>query len=136
MAEFFLASMGRLTNAIVDLYLQHQVVLNTLVVAYGLVLALAHTNLKRIQSDLAKLSGTDDVDSALFALATDSSGELLRQIVKRSNIPIIASPYFFAIHRINARTIIAVVGRKKQLPRQRVAELLELERSHTQRSTQ
>ena len=134
MAEILLASMGRLTNTLVDLYLRHQVILNTIVVAYGIVLALAHTNLKRITNALPDLAGTEDTDAALYSLATDETGALLESAVRHATMRVIASPYYFSIHRINAPNLISVIGRKERLSRYRIDELLALQKDHQQRS--
>ena len=132
MAEFFLSLSGKLANQIIDIYLQHQLVLNTLVVAYGVLLAVAHFNLQQIQRFLLTQYETEDQEEALEALARENDDSIVLRIKEEIRFPLIASPYFFAVHRITRRNLITVIGKKEKMPRKRLEALLILEQSNTQ----
>ena len=132
MAEFFLSLSGTLANKIIDFYLEHQGVLNTLVVLYGVALAMAHYNLQRIQGFLLEQYDTESQDEALQALAEEQDETIVQRIRGEVRVPVIASPYFFALHRITRHNLIYVIGKKEKLPRRRLEELLTMERSNTQ----
>jgi hypothetical protein len=128
--DFLLSLAGKLANQIIDLYLAHQFLLNTVVVAYGLLLAVAHANLQRIQRMLLAQYGTESYEEALEALAKDRDESVVEGFKQALRFPVIASPYFFAIHRISRHTLIFVIGKKEKIPRRRLEELLAVERSH------
>ncbi|MFP4302668.1 MAG: hypothetical protein ACLFPW_03615 [Spirochaetaceae bacterium] len=130
MVEFLLALSGKLANQIIDLYLAHQFLLNTVVVAYGVLLAVAHANLQRIERMLLSRYGTEVYEEALEAMALEEDQTVIERFKKELRFPIIASPYFFAMHRISRHTLIFVIGKKQKLPRRRLEELLTVERSH------
>jgi hypothetical protein len=131
MVEFLLALSGKLANQIIDFYIANQVVLNTLVVAYGLLLAVAHTHLQRVERGLLAQYETEELEKALEALAQEKDETVVEKFKSEMRFPIVASPYFFGLHRVNRHTLIFVIGKKEKIPRQRLEELLALERSHT-----
>lgn len=131
MAELFLSLSGPLANRVVDFYLEHQLLLNTLVVLYGALLAVAHFNLQRIQAFLLEQYETEEQEEALEALARESDESIVERINGELRFPLIASPYFFAVHRVSRRNLIYVIGKKEKIPRKRLEELLALEHSHT-----
>ncbi|MFP4330481.1 MAG: hypothetical protein ACLFP6_07170 [Spirochaetaceae bacterium] len=131
MAELFLALSGPLANSVLDFYLEYQLLFNTVVVLYGALLAVAHFNLQRIESFLLEQYETEDLEEALEALARESDESIVERINNELRFPVIASPYFFAVHRVSRRALIVVIGKKEKIPGRRLEELLALEHSET-----
>jgi hypothetical protein len=131
MAEFLLAMSGKLANQIVDAYLRHQAILNTIVVAYGLVLAVAHYNLQRIQRFLLAHYGTEEYEHALDRFARDDDRSVIAEIRDMSRFRFVASPYFFTVHRITRPNLISIIGRKEKIPRSTIARWLALQDTDT-----
>ena len=129
MAEIFMAMFGRVSNQIVDFYLANQGVLNTIVVIYGLVLAIAHRNLQIIEANLLEKYRVQEWSDILDAVARTNAAETERWVRGLVRPPFIASPYFFSLYRITIRNIITVLGKKHTVPRSRLYEIL----SHTHR---
>jgi hypothetical protein len=123
MAEIFLALSGRLANAIVAFYLEHQHVLNAIVLGYGLILMAAHRNLRRAEAVLTARYESDDWSELLGRLASDPGSEIDEQVSRAVRAGVIASPYFFSLYRLNRRNLISVLGKKNTVPRGRLAEL-------------
>lgn len=115
MAELFLSMSGPLARQIVDFYLAHQVLLNLLVVTYGVVLIVGHRNTRVIERTLHGKYGGEDWAEILRQFARDAGAE--RELASRVRLAFIASPYFFALHRIRKKTIIQVVGKMNGVSR-------------------
>ncbi|MDK2858643.1 MAG: hypothetical protein PWQ29_1610 [Verrucomicrobiota bacterium] len=131
MAEFFLSLSGKLANQVIDIYLGHQTVFNTLVVLYGILLALANYNLQRIQYLLLKQYNTKEYAIVLDRLARENDDSIIGCIREKMKFPLIASPFFFAIYRISRRNLIFAIGKKEKVSRKWLGELLLLEQSNT-----
>ncbi len=113
MVELYIGMLGDLGQAIVSFYRQNQLVLNAIVLIYGLVLALAHRNLRVVEAMLRKASGVEDMKALAGSLTPESiSPELLEQMRSAVRPPIIASPWHFGVRKLSADSVRQVVIRK------------------------
>lgn len=131
MVEFLLSLSGKLANQIIDFYLAHQFLLNSLVLVYGVLLAVAHFNLQRVQQMLLREYETEEQEEALECLAREQNESVVDKLKGELRFPVIASPYFFGLHRVSRRRLIVVIGKKEKIPQRRLEELLAVERSHS-----
>lgn len=127
MAEIFLEISGSLSNAFLDFYGKNQFLYNFLIVAYGVILAVAHNNLRSIERWLSARYDTEDWADVLEAFSRDPDEELEATLKQQIRFSVVASPYFFTLYRINRRNIIKVLGKKHTLPRSKIGELLAAE---------
>lgn len=113
MVELYVSMLGDLAGAVISFYRQNQLIFNTLVLVYGLVLALAHRNLRTVEAMLRKATGIEDMKQLASGLNPQSiSPELLDQMKSVVRPPIIASPWHFGIRGLNAEAVSQVVVRK------------------------
>jgi hypothetical protein len=112
--------------------MDYQGILNALILVYGLLLAVAHYNLRGIQEYLLKQYETEKLEEALEALARENDNTIIERIKGEFRFPLIASPYLFALQRISRRGLIRTLGKKHKIPQQRLQELLVLEKRGTQ----
>lgn len=124
MAELFLEISGSLSNAILDIYSRNQFLYNTIIVCYGIILAVAHNNLKIVEELLQTRYETEDWPSILYEVVHDTDKNLEETIKKQIRIPVVASPYFFTLYRIGRKNLVTVLGKKHSVPRERIRELL------------
>ena len=117
-----------MTATVVSFYLDHQALFNALVLAYGALLALAHYNLRGITSYLLEQYETENLEEVLEALAREKDDTIIGRVRGEFRFPLIASPYFFALHRITRRSLIWVIGKKNRIAPRRLHELLLLEK--------
>lgn len=115
MAELFLAMSGSLAQKAVEFYLNHQLLLNLIVVAYGIVLIVGHRNVKTIENLLLQRYGHKEWDETLTIFAEDR--EIMEQITPAVTPPFMASPYFFSLYRVRRGNIISVIGKKHGVSR-------------------
>lgn len=115
----------------VSFYLNHQGILNALILAYGVLLAAAHYNLRAIQSYLLEQYETESVEEALEALARENDDTIIARVRGEFRFPLIASPYFFALHPVRRSTLVWVLGRKNKIPPARLEEFLVLAKRGT-----
>ena len=112
MVRIFFGTIGRYAYQVIDLYMQHQLVLNLIVVLYGLVVAVAHVNLKRIEALLSERADSDDVPAAAAAFARGELQLDISEIREAAILPFIASPFFFGVHRLSEANIEMVIRKK------------------------
>ncbi|MFP4373805.1 MAG: hypothetical protein ACLFPO_05725 [Spirochaetaceae bacterium] len=124
MAELFLEISGSLSNAVLDVYVRNQFLYNTIIVAYGLILAVAHNNLRIVEGLLKARYKDKDWPEILYEVAHDTDANLEATIKKRLRIPVVASPYFFTLYRIGRKNLVTVLGKKHAVPRETLKELL------------
>lgn len=127
MAEIFLEISGSLSNAVLDFYGKNQFLYNFLIVAYGVILAVAHNNLRTIERWLSARYGMEEWADVLEAFSRDPDEELEATLKHQVRFSVVASPYFFTLYRINRSNLIKVLGKKHTLPRSKIVELLEAE---------
>lgn len=130
MAELFLTLSGQAAQAVVAFYLEHQLILNSIVALYGIILAIAHQNLKKIEIDLKEryadaVTSTDVWGNVLKAFADDPNPELIGELRTVATFPFVASPYFFSLYRIDRPRLVTVIGKKHSVPRQQLNEIVE-----------
>ena len=87
----FFATAGRFLLLIVGWYLQHQVVLNAIVVAYGIIVAISHRNLRRIDRFLTERCNQDP-GKVLQNLAGGDGHKEIETVRSRFRFPLIAPP--------------------------------------------
>lgn len=112
MVRIFFGTIGRYAYGFVDWYVQHQLVLNLIIVAYGLVVALAHVNLKRIEDLLRERAGTENVPDAAAAFARGELELDMSEVKDAAILPFIASPFFFGVHGLSESNIEMVIRKK------------------------
>ncbi len=112
MVRIFFGTIGRYAYQVIDLYMQHQLVLNLIVVLYGLVVAVAHVNLKRIEALLSERAESHDVPAAAAAFARGELQLDMSEIREAAILPFIASPFFFGVHRLSEANIEMVIRKK------------------------
>lgn len=112
MVRIFFGTIGRYAYGVIDWYIEHQLVLNLVVVAYGIIVAVAHVNLKRIEQLLTERAGSDDVPKAASAFAKGELDLEMSEVREAAILPFIASPFFFGVHRMNPTTIEMVIRKK------------------------
>ena len=128
MAELFMAMFGRASNQIVQFYLAHQMILNSVVVVYGMVLAMAHHNLGKIEQTIRDRYQTSEWSDILTKLATESEATIAHWKRQQMRLPVIASPYFFTLYRVRRHNLLSVLGKKHAVGRKLLANLLTVER--------
>lgn len=107
-----------------DFYAEHQLLINLLVLGYGLLLAVAHYNLKSIHHFLLEQYETEDEEEALTALAREIDESIIDRIKQEFPFPLISSPFRLGAYRVSRRSLITVIAKKGHLSRQRMDELL------------
>jgi Tfp pilus assembly protein PilX len=112
MVRIFFGTIGSYAYQLIDLYMQHQLVLNLVVVIYGLVVAVAHVNLKRIEALLSERAGSQDVPAAAAAFARGELQLEMSEVREAAILPFIASPFFFGVHRLSGENIEMVIRKK------------------------
>ena len=112
MVRIFFGTIGRYAYGLIDWYMQHQLVLNLIIVAYGLVVAVAHVNLKRIEDLLRERAGTENVPEAAAAFARGELELEMSEVKDAAILPFIASPFFFGVHGLTASNIEMVIRKK------------------------
>ncbi len=115
MAELFLAMSGTLARQVVDFYLKHQLLLNLIVVSYGIILIVGHRNIKKVEKMLLQRYESTDWEEVLAMFAGDEG--IMAQVLPSVRPPFIASPYFFSLYPVRKRYIIDVIGKKHGVSR-------------------
>lgn len=125
MAELFIKFLGPGVEAVIDFYLVHQTIFNTVVALYGVVLVIAHRNLRTIEVYLQERYGKEGWTETLERFADDGDGGLMAGVRRTVRFPFVSSPYFFSLYRIKRSELISVVGKKHAVPRGRLGELVK-----------
>jgi hypothetical protein len=112
MVRIFFGTIGRYAYGLIDWYMEHQLLLNLIVVFYGVIVAVAHVNLKRIEEVLRERAGTRNAPEAAAAFARGELELSMEEVREAAILPFIASPFFFGIHRLSEENIEMVIRKK------------------------
>jgi len=124
MVLLFLSLLGGWVLAVISFYLAHQMLLNSILVAYGLLLGASHYTMTSLERHLCARLKTEDGASVLRALAGPDGEKLLREAREEVRFPFISSGVDFAFHSPRRDSLIRLLGRKYRISRADIAALL------------
>jgi len=110
----FFAFVGDWVVSLVHWYVNHQTYPNLAIVAYGLFVAYAHMNLRRIDASLTQ-DGAREPESVVKALGRDSASAELKQARLLVRIPLISMPSGLWPMRLNAANLSRALVRLHRL---------------------
>ncbi|MFI5368120.1 MAG: hypothetical protein ACHQ1F_03815 [Spirochaetia bacterium] len=125
MVVLFFSLLGGWALAVINFYLANQALLNTLLVAYGLLLGLSHYTMSSIERFLFTCLKTEDGGAVLRALAGPGGMELVRSVKVKFRFPFISSGVDFLFHAVRRSSLIRLLGKKYRVPHAEIAALLE-----------
>ncbi len=125
MVVLFFSMLGGWALAVINFYLAHQVLFNTILVAYGLLLAISHYTMTQIEHYLATRLKTSDGAVVLRALAGEKGEDLIRAAKNSIRFPLISSGIDFAFHPVRRDSLIRLLGRKYRMPRMEISALID-----------
>lgn len=113
MTEMFISFLGEYAGYIIGFYRANQSWLNILVLTYGVMLAVAHRNVVRLESYLKRTVNLDDMFQVRQHIEKEGlSEETLRGIREELRIPILASPRHFSFYRLSPHSIQKILQKK------------------------
>jgi hypothetical protein len=113
MIELYFSILGDWAVEAINSYRRHQGVLNVLVLAYGILLAIAHNNVRKVETALVKETGEPDLGRLRTHLeAKPLSREAEATIRQSLTLPIVASPWHFSFHRYSIENALRVLEKK------------------------
>jgi hypothetical protein len=116
MIEVFYMFLGEYATMAIDFYRANQVILNIVVVAYGLLLTLAHRNVVRMESYLKDQTGEKDMFEVRTRIESGEGQPVdLDALRKKLRIPILASPFHLTFFPLTEKAILRIL--KKKYPR-------------------
>lgn len=124
MVVLFLSLLGGGAVAVINFYLAHQVLLNTILVAYGVLLGLSHYAMSSVDRFLCARLKTTDGAVLLRALAGPGGPELMQGVKQVARFPFISSGVDFAFHALRRDSLIRLLGKKYHIPPSEIAALL------------
>ncbi len=113
MTQMFISFLGEYAGIVINFYRDNQSWLNLIVLAYGILLALAHRNVIRLELQLKDEYKQNDMYQIRLLIESDGieiSG--LERLKKNLRIPILASPYHFFFYRVSAKSILRILRKK------------------------
>jgi hypothetical protein len=126
MVVLFLSMLGGWALTVINFYLAHQALFNTILVAYGVLLALSHYAMTGADRFLRAKLKTADGGVILRSLAGPGGPELIRGAREIVRFPFISSGVDFAFHALRRDSLIRLLGKKYRIPRADIAALLAL----------
>jgi hypothetical protein len=124
MVLLFFSVLGGWALTVINFYLAHQMLFNSILVAYGLLLGASHYTMTSLDRHLCGRLKTEDGVVVLRALAGPDGEELLREARENFRFPLISSGVDFAFHSPRRDSLIRLLGRKYRIPRADIAALL------------
>ncbi|RKX88001.1 MAG: hypothetical protein DRP70_07360 [Spirochaetes bacterium] len=113
MTQIFFDILGKYATVIIDFYRENQTWLNIIVLIYGILLALAHHNVKRLELHLQELTGVSDMNHIWHLIQNDKLKDLdLEKFKKELRIPILSSPYHFYFYSVTSISILHILQKK------------------------
>ena len=113
MTEMFFSFLGEYASMVIDFYRANQSWLNIIVLVYGVLLAVAHRNVVRMEHYLKKTVDLDDMFRVRQYIEEEGlNEELLRGIREELRIPILASPRHFSFFRLSSDSIQKILQKK------------------------
>lgn len=93
MVELFLTALGKYARMFIDWYVRNTLVLSSVVICYGLVLAMAANNLARVEGRLKTMLGAENAREISERLAhRPLTEDELASLRKGLLLPIVTSP--------------------------------------------
>ncbi len=119
MMQLYFEFLGDWAVALIDFYRAHQYILNFIVLAYGLLLAVAHANVRTVEAALRTETGEDDMLKVREAIEQRPLSQERISAIRRSlRIPILASPWHFSFYRFSLENALRVLEKKYSRSRQ------------------
>ncbi len=113
MMQLYFSVLGDWAVEAINVYRRHQGVLNILVLAYGILLAVAHSNVRKVEAALMEATGEEDARRLRSHLeAKPLGGEAEGAIRKTVFLPILASPWHFSFYRYSIDNALRVIEKK------------------------
>ena len=118
MIRIFYTFLGEYATAVIQFYRDNQVWLNAVVVVYGILLALAHRNVVRLEYWLRERTGSNDMVAIRQRIEEGESGLLdIDELRKELRVPLLASPYHLTFFSLSEKSILRIL--RKKYPRSR-----------------
>ena len=128
MVTLFFSFLGGWALAVINFYLANQALFNTVLVAYGLVLAMSHYNMSSVERFLIERLKPKDGMAMLRALTGTQGIELMKAVKDKFRFPLVSSGADFAFHALSRDSLIRMLGKKQRIPQSEIAELLNRSR--------
>jgi hypothetical protein len=125
MVVLFFSLLGGWALVVINFYLAHQVLLNTILVAYGLLLGVSHYTMSTVERFLFARLKTEDGTVVLRALAGSGGRELMQTVKANFRFPFISSGADFVLHALRRDSLIRLLGKKHKVPRAEIAAFLQ-----------
>ena len=110
MVMLFFSLLGGWAVGVINFYIAHQALFNTLLVAYGLLLSVAHYTMSSVERFLLAHLKTEDGGVVLRALAGSEGIQLMRRVKEKFRFPFISSGVDFAFHALSRSSLIRLFG--------------------------
>lgn len=113
MTQIFFTFLGDYATRLIDFYREHQSWLNLVVLAYGILLAMAHRNVIKLEALLREQTGENDMYRIRKTIESDGLEEKDLEGLRRDlRIPILASPYHFFFYSVTSKSILRILRKK------------------------
>lgn len=113
MMQLYFSILGDWAVEVINFYRRNQGVLNLLVLAYGILLAIAHNNVRKVEAALIKATGEEDATRIREHLAEEPLEKETETAIRRSlALPILASPWHFSFYRYSIDNALRVLEKK------------------------
>jgi len=120
LTQIFFDFLGGYATRIVDFYRENQSWLNLIVLVYGILLALAHRNIQRLERQLREKTGLTDMYKIWNLIEADEIENWDPGVLKKElKLPILASPRHFFFYPVNRDSVLRIL--KKKYPRSKSA---------------
>jgi hypothetical protein len=113
LTQIFFTFLGEYATVVINFYRENQSWLNIVVLAYGILLAMAHRNVVRLEQQLKDDYKEDDLYQIRLQIESDGIEiEDMERLKKNLRIPILASPYHFFFYRVSTNSILRILRKK------------------------
>jgi len=113
LTQVFFDILGKYASSIINFYRENQTWLNIIVLTYGILLSIAHRNVKRLEHYLQELAGVGDMHRIWNLIQEDKlEGLDLENFKKDIRIPILSSPYHFYFYSVTTTSILHILQKK------------------------
>lgn len=109
---------GPVGRAVIDFYLANHLILNSLVVLYGLILVVAHRNMKSIEQSILDSCGHGSLNEETISfLRNQEEPTYWTNLFAAVKLPIISASKSMIFHRVNRDNVISNL--EKQMNREK-----------------
>lgn len=112
LAYLYLSMLGKPVNYLIHFYMRNQVYFNSIIVSYGVILAIAYYNFKKIEifilEEMIKKYSINDIRG----INLEKYNLDWEKILSKSRFPFITTSLFFTIYRVNKQNVIKVLKSK------------------------